>query len=70
MARDFYAKRISWGREVTDARGELLLEVMDSAGLSCLNDRRSPTLVRSTGESYIDVTFGMDMGLRRTLGSP
>ena len=41
---------------MTDTRGVALLEWIHSLDLNLLNDGKVPTLVRSTGKSYVDIT--------------
>jgi hypothetical protein len=54
---DFNSKHTVWGGEVTDKRGKALLEWTNSMDLILLNEGSSPTLVRGTGTSYIDLTM-------------
>jgi hypothetical protein len=54
---DFNSKHTVWGGEVTDKRGKALLEWTNSMDLILLNEGNSPTLVRGTGTSYIDLTM-------------
>jgi len=42
---------------VTDYRGETLLNAAAALGLTALNDGVHPTLVRTNGHSFIDLTF-------------
>lgn len=53
---DFNAKHVTWGGTVTDTRGVALLEWIHSLDLNLLNDGKVPTLVRSTGKSWVDIT--------------
>lgn len=54
---DFNAKNRSWGGNVTDTRGVFLQRSASGQGLVALNRGSHPTLKRSTGESFIDLTF-------------
>lgn len=54
---DFNAKHEQWGGQVTDNRGKMLLAAVDATGLTVLNDKKYPTLIRHNGTSYIDLTI-------------
>lgn len=54
---DFNAKNSLWGGTVTDYRGEILLSAAAALGLSALNDGAHPTLVRTNGHSFVDLTL-------------
>lgn len=60
IAGDFNAKNTYWGGERTDGRGTLLLEWAYALNLNVLNDGTLPTLVRTNGTSYIDLTMATE----------
>jgi hypothetical protein len=49
--------RVDWEGTTTDARGKALLEWAHALELISLNDGKTPTLIRSNGVSFIDLTF-------------
>lgn len=55
VAGDFNAKSTTWGGQQNDARGRILSEWIEENNLSLLNDGEKPTLMRSTGVSFIDL---------------
>jgi hypothetical protein len=57
IAGDLNAKHVDWGGKTTDARGKALLEWAHALELILLNDGKTPTLIRSNGVSFIDLTF-------------
>jgi len=54
---DLNAKNQLWGGTVTDHRRDFLLSAASAVGMTPLNDGVHPTLVRSNGQSFIDVTL-------------
>lgn len=62
---DFNAKHAYWGGNKTEQRKELL-DWVYSLKLNILNDGHLPTLVRSTGSSYIDLTMCCDTTMMLT----
>lgn len=56
-AGDFNSKSGSWGSPTEDARGALLADLMASIDMTTCNQRNSPTFVRGSSETYIDITF-------------
>lgn len=57
VAGDFNAKSSSWGSDTTDAKGEALEAFAASLGIWVCNVGNTPTFVRGTSVSIIDVTF-------------
>ncbi|KYB24556.1 hypothetical protein TcasGA2_TC030955 [Tribolium castaneum] len=62
---DFNAKNNFWVGQITDKRGEVLLETTESMGLYILNDGGTPTLERINGSSYIDITIASEEIIER-----
>lgn len=64
IAGDLNAHHEAWGGDVTDARGEDLLEWCVSNGLTIVNDNNStPTFDCNRGKSWIDVTITNNMNI-------
>jgi hypothetical protein len=54
---DFNAHHSAWGSHTNDRKGDALLDLIQSVGLVICNKGTSPTFVRGTGSSVIDVTL-------------
>jgi len=63
LAGDFNAWSTEWGSRVNNPRGLLLTDLVSSLGLIQANTGSTPTFVRGTATSVIDVTFyrGIDV---------
>lgn len=57
VAGDFNAKSTAWGSLRSDVRGGLVEEWAEELGLILLNVGGGSTLVRSRGESVVDLTW-------------
>lgn len=60
VAGDFNAKHAAWGSPISDTRGELLLEMINSLGLVVCNNGYAPTFERDGSSSYIDITIATE----------
>lgn len=56
-AGDFNAKSKACGNPIDDTRAALLVELMSALDKPACNDGRSPTFIRGSSESHIDITF-------------
>lgn len=54
---DFNAKNPAWGGEISNLRGDVLLEFVNRMDLDIINDGRKPTVCRVQGCSYVDLTI-------------
>lgn len=57
IAGDFNAKSRFWGSLNTNKRGEILEEWADNLDMRLSNMGNSPTCIRATGSSIVDVTW-------------
>lgn len=68
IAGDFNAKHWTWGSPHTYKRGEILMRIISSLGLSVCNNGGTATLQKDDGRrSYIDVTIVSSDISRKTL---
>lgn len=57
VAGDFNAKAPEWGSNVLCPKGDILTDIMAHLQLTLVNDGKTPTMVRSNAESYLDLTW-------------
>lgn len=65
---DFNAKSPMWGSPISDRRGVVLAEAATGLGAVPINAPDTPTFVRGTTQTYIDVTFFSDTLLTHAAG--
>lgn len=63
---DFNAKSPLWSPNTTDERGTYLENWMATLDLTALNNGQTPTFIRNTSESYIDITIVSERAYRQT----
>lgn len=57
IAGDFNAKSASWGEPVGDRKGAIVTEWMAASDLVLANDGKTPTFLRGSSKSIIDLTL-------------
>lgn len=68
IAGDFNAKSCMWGSLRTNARSEVVEEWAETLSLSLINRGSSSTLVRTRGESVVDLTWANPAAARAING--
>ncbi|XP_011859358.1 PREDICTED: uncharacterized protein LOC105556855, partial [Vollenhovia emeryi] len=68
VAGDFNAWHTSWGSRCTNRKGEALDEWAAEHGLVLRNEGRTPTCVRTQGESIVDLTWATPSAARLITG--
>lgn len=53
IAEDFNTKAVMWGSQITDTRGEYLMNWASELGLNVINSGDTPTFERGISKSYI-----------------
>lgn len=62
VAGDFNVKNEAWGGDMTDERGEELMEMAVMYGWELANDRnQGPTFESTNGRSWVDVTWSREL---------
>lgn len=65
VAGDFNAKNQAWSSTINDAKGDLLLDMIQSLGLTVCNQGNAPTRVKNGYSSHIDITLISDKIARK-----
>ncbi|XP_011858908.1 PREDICTED: uncharacterized protein LOC105556426, partial [Vollenhovia emeryi] len=68
VAGDFNAWHTSWGSRRTNSKGQALDEWAAEHGLVLRNEGRTPTCVRTQGESIVDLTWATSSAARLITG--